>query len=610
MTFEIIFVSALVLAVFAVFVKEKFAPDMVAMGAMGALVATGILSTDDALSVFSNAAPATIACMFVLSAALERTGCLDVVGRVVFFVAGKSPLRALLAIMIMVLPMSALMNNTPIVVVLTPIVIALARSLDMAPSKFLIPLSFAAIFGGSCTLIGTSTNLLVNGEAIRAGLPSFGIFDITVAGAIMAATGLVYMMTIGRFLLPQRNTISGLMTGADKKAYIAEVLIPADSALVGQTLTETPLVGEDRSVLDVIRRNNSLRGRLDEIKLQAGDRIVLEANTGEVLALHESGQVRFRSPEKYDFEPLHAEATVVMEGIIGPHSRLAGRQVSTLNLRRFYGVYLLGVHRHDQDYMGREFGTLRLGFGDTLLIEGPADGIERLLDSGDMISLSHPQDRPLRRKKAPVAILALVLVLLLAAFNVMPIAGLAIIAAVVVVLAGCIDADDAYKAIDWRILFLIYGMLGLSMAMQDAGIVEIIVKNSMGFAERLGPLAILAIVYFITSALTEVVSNNAVAVVLAPIVIAVADQLGLSPYPFLIAIMFGASASFATPIGYQTNTFVYNAGGYKFTDFIKVGGPLNVIMWIVAVTVIPIFWPFTPTQDAAGTPAITQSAQP
>jgi di/tricarboxylate transporter len=291
---------------------------------------------------------------------------------------------------------------------------------------------------------------------------------------------------------------------------------------------------------------------------------------------------------------VQAETTVIVEGIIGPASNLRGRAVASLSLRRQYGVYLIGVHRQDQDYTERDFATLRLRFGDTLLLQGPTDGMRRLMESGELVSLSHTQEVPLRRGKAPIALGALLAVLLLAAFDVMPISSLALIAAVGVIITGCLTAEDAYKSIDGRIIFMIFGMLGLSMGMEKVGIINFIVHHSIGWAEALGPLVVLAIVYFIVSWLTEMVSNSAVAVLLSPIVIGIAEHMAVSPYPFLVAIMFGASASFATPIGYQTNTFVYNAGGYKFTDFLKVGMPLNTIMWVVSVAIIPIFFPFHP----------------
>lgn len=595
MAFDVIFVCFLVVAVFIAFVKEKYPPELVAMASMAVLLATGIISTQDALGVFSNSAPVTIACMFVLSAALERTGCLDLMGRGLFRLAGKTPLQAMIALMVMIIPISAFMNNTPLVVIMTPIVIALARSLSLSPSKFLMPLSFIAVLSGTCTLLGTSTNLLVDGIAREQGLAGFGIFDITGLGLIVTLAGCVYILLVSRFI-PDRQTPGGLYMADAKKTYLAEVQIPASSPLVGKILTETILTNEESVVLDVIRHQQSVKGRLDEIKLQVGDRIIVEARTGELLALHESGQIRFRSVDKYDFEPVHAEAALVVEGIIGPRSSLVGRAVAGLNLRRLYGVYLLGLHRQDDSYghTDRDFATQRVRFGDTLLIEGPAEGVERLLESGDLISLSHPKERPLRRKRAPIAFLALASVMVLAAFDVLPIAGLAIIAAVVVIAAGCLTAEDAYKSIDARILFLIYGTLGLSLGMQKVGLMNIIVDYSVNWADAFGPLAVLAIIYLVASCLTELVSNSAVAVLLAPIAIGLAEGMGLSPYPFLVAVMFAASVSFATPIGYQTNMFVYNAGGYKFMDFVKIGLPLNIIMWIIAVTMIPVFWPFTP----------------
>ncbi len=593
MTVEGWIVLFLVLAVFAGFVREKFAPDMIAMSALALLLALGILNKDEAFSVFSNGAPITIAAMFVLSAALERTGVLDVLGKQLIRIASKSYLLALVSVMVLVMFVSAFMNNTPVVVVLTPVVIAMARQVGVSSSKMLMPLSFAAIFGGATTMIGTSTNLLVNGVAIEKGVPAFGMFEITLPGLALAGVGFVYLLIVGRFLMPERTSVSSILD-KERRPFLAQALISQDSTLIGKTVEDANLERQNCQVLDVIRLGQSLRYGIANVTLRAGDLLVLEARAGEMLALKEGGQVEFVRPEDRTFEPVSAEETVVVEGIVGPESYLVGRLASRLNLRRLYGVYIMAIQRNDENYRANNFENVRITYGDTLLIEGPADGIRRLLDDGVLISLTHPQERAVRRAHAPIAIAAVIAVMGLAALNVMPIASLALIAMFAVVMFGCLDADEVYKAIEWRLLFLIFGMLGLSIAMEKTGVASQIVDLVMSFVESYGPLAVLAVLYLLTNILTEMVSNNAVAVLMAPIAIGVADQMGLDSRPFLVAIMFAASASFSTPIGYQTNTFIYNAGGYRFSDFLKVGLPLNVMMWATAMIVIPIFWPFVP----------------
>jgi di/tricarboxylate transporter len=282
---------------------------------------------------------------------------------------------------------------------------------------------------------------------------------------------------------------------------------------------------------------------------------------------------------------------VIVEGIVSPQSRFSGRRIADCNLRRRYGVYVLAVHRHNQN-IRENFDRLRLTFGDTLLLEGPADGIRRLFDEQALMRLSEPQEKPFRRSKAPIAIIAILSVMVLAALDVMPIVSLAIIAAAAVMMLGCLDAEEAYKAIEWRLIVLIFGMLAISLSMEKTGAVELIAGQILRITQSFGPLVILAAFYAMTSLLTEIVSNNAVAVLLTPVAIGVADQVGIDPRPLIVAVMFGASASFATPIGYQTNTFVYSAGGYRFADFLKVGVPLNFLLWLTAVILIPFFWPF------------------
>lgn len=588
---QIAIVLALVAIVFFGFVRERLPPDVVALSAVGLLLALGILSTDDVLGVFSNSAPITVGAMFVLSAALERTGVIDGMGRLVSRAANWSPAAALATMMLGVMLTSAFINNTPVVVILTPVVIALAGVLKLPPSKLLIPLSFASIFGGTTTLIGTSTNILVSGVAQAQGMAPFGMFEITGAGLILGGTGLLYLLLVGRWLLPTRDSLAALLPRSGERHFVAEVLVPLDSPLLGKRLQDAGFT-EARGfrVIDLIRAESSLRWKLDEAVIQAGDRLVLRSNVRDMLGLRQAGDVAFGGLAGHAIEPIDTRETVLMEGVVGPQSRFAGRLVADLNFRRLYGAYILAIHRQGAN-LGGDFDRVRLQMGDTVLLEGPAASMRQLFDYQEMINLVEPSEKPLRRTKAPIAVGAIVAVMVLAAFDAMPIAGLAIMGATAVVALGCLEAEEAYRSIRWNILMLIFGMLALGAAMQNTGAATLIVDGIALLAVGFGPLAVLSAVYFTTSMLTELMSNNATAILLTPIAIGLAHSLGVDPRPFVVAVMFAASASFATPIGYQTNTFVYNAGGYRFMDFVKIGLPLNLLLWGVATLVIPLFWP-------------------
>lgn len=571
----------------AVFASERFPPEMVAIGTVAVFLATGLLTTNAMISSMANSAPLTIACMFVLSAALVRTGAVMQLTSIVRRHMGTNKLVAVGSLFVVIVAISAFMNNIPVVMMMIPVVISLARELSMAPSRLLMPLSFCAIFGGTCTLIGTSTNLLVDGVARANGLEPFGIFEFSVLGVCVAIVGVIYLLIVAPRLLPDRQDFSAL-TDHGPVRFITDAIIPDGSPLIGRDPATLSLFSSrDVSLLDVVRNSLSVRHEMETVTLQAGDRLVLESPMSEVLSLKREGDVLIGAG---DLETVSEQKAMLVEAVVAPGSRLTGAPLKSFRLRRRFGVYVVAVHRHGGE-IDQHLGRVRLNVGDSVLLEGSTEDIERMSRELGLVDLSAPTEQAYRRDRALVAGLTLVGVVLLAAFNIMPIAGLAVIGVAVVLFSGCLDPEEAFDTIDWRILALIVAMLAIGASLQNTGAIELIVAAAGPFLAIASPIMLLAAVFAVTSILTETVTNNAVAIVITPVVIALAVASGLDPRPYVIAVMIAASAAFATPIGYQTNTLVYGPGHYRFTDFVKVGLPLNIIVMLVTVTLIPMIWP-------------------
>lgn len=585
-----IMVLAVVTAAMILFITEKLRVDLIALCVLLALIVLGLIDSKQALYGFANQATATIAVMFVLSAGLVRTGLVEWLALFLDKLAGKTEPRLIIVLCITIAFLSAFILNTAAVAVFIPIAIVLAKTRKISASRVLIPLSFASQFGGVCTLIGTSTNILVNSMAVDKGMDAFTFFEFAPLGLAMTIAGIIYLVA-ARWLLPKRKGEEQQVDRYHLADYLAELQVTKKSSLIGKNWEKSKLKTHEKVDLIKFLRNDKATSKPSKTKIREGDVLLLHGKMDKLIAMQDKYGLKIHTNTKIDDKKISSDEIKLVEVLIPPQSKLVGHTLQTFEFFRRYGCIVLAVRRLGKIIRDR-VAEVTLDDGDTLLLEADKEVISRLLKSRDLIVTNELTELYVRKDKAVIALLMFLAVVILTVLSITPILVAALIGAVGLVLGRCITLEEAYEAIDWKIIFLLGGILPLGLAMEQSGAALWLVNTVLNPFVGFGPLAVLAVLYITTAVLTGFMSNSAAAVIIAPIGLSIASSMDVDPRPFLVAITFAASTCFATPIGYQTNTMIYAPGGYRFTDFTRIGTPLNLIFWGLAVLLIPLLWPF------------------
>ncbi|MBR9919521.1 MAG: SLC13 family permease [Bacteroidetes bacterium] len=593
MTLEIAILFALILGLIVVLALELIPPDTASLVLMVLLMVGGFVSPQEGLSGMSNQATVTVLALMILSVGLETTGVITSLGRRLRKLFDQQEWVIILTLMIIVGGFSAFISTTAVVIVFLRIIINLSKEIQTNLSKLLMPLSFAAILGGSCTLFGTSTNLLVSSIARENGIEAFGIFEFSKIGVIFWIGGILFMLFAGRHIIPARKKKEdSLINEYEIQDYLTEISIQPGSTLAGKKIGETSFFTDDEiDLIELKTREEKPHFPTETEILREGDVLLIKAGLETIAELRLDNEVKLLPRKKIeDDDRLNTEDMILCEVVVQPNSRLLGKSLKKIPVRRDYNAIPLALRKNRKTY-SRNFNKVRVESGDTLLMEVGKSNFRRFYNLPGFVVLQEHENLAPRTDKRWLAAGIMIAVILVASFQLLPILVSALAGCAIMFLTGCLKMQQAYQRVDWSVYFLLAGVIPLGIAMNNTGASQLIADTFVALFGAVSPRSLISVLFIFTAILSAVISNNATAVLLAPIAISIAGNLQLDPRPLLFTVMFAANASFMSPIGYQTNTLIYGPGNYSFFDFVKVGGFLTLLVWLLATLIIP-YWYF------------------